>query len=53
MAVLTSFARGLWRDGLLIVTSLLFGICAIEAFATIVSPAWDIRTTQGFTVPVR
>ncbi|HEY0145962.1 MAG TPA: SGNH/GDSL hydrolase family protein [Methylovirgula sp.] len=52
VAVLTSFARGLWRDGLLIVTSLLFGICAIEAFATIVSPAWDIRTTQGFTVPV-
>ncbi|MEJ0050347.1 MAG: SGNH/GDSL hydrolase family protein [Methylovirgula sp.] len=51
VGVLTSFARGIWRDGLLIVASLLFGICAIEAFATIVSPAWDIRTTHGFTVP--
>ena len=51
VAVLTSFARGAWRDGLLILTSLLFGICAIEAFATIISPASDIRTTRGFTVP--
>ncbi len=50
VAVLTSFARGVWRDTLLIVSSLLFGVCAIEAFATIVSPAVDIRTTQGFTV---
>jgi hypothetical protein len=51
IAVLTSFARGIWRDGLLIVTSLLFGVCAIEAFAAIMSPAVDIRTTQGLTVP--
>ncbi len=29
VGVLTSFARGIWRDGLLIVASLLFGICAI------------------------
>ena len=50
LAILTSFARGVWRDGLLIATSLFFGISAIEAFATIDAPAQDIRIAKGFSV---
>jgi hypothetical protein len=50
LGVLTSFVRGAWRDTFLIITSLFFGLCAIEAFATVMSPAADIRQTPGFTV---
>ena len=50
LAILTSLARGVWRDGLLIVTSLFFGICAIEAFAMIAEPRQDVRIVKGFSV---
>jgi len=50
LADLTSLLRGRLRDFLLIVTSLVFGVLAIEAAADRLSPEPTLKTTPGLSV---
>jgi hypothetical protein len=50
LADLTSLLRGRLRDGLLVLASLAFGLCVIEAVAAVLEPKTLVNVTKGFSV---
>jgi hypothetical protein len=50
LADIASLLRGKWRDGLLVLASLAFGICLLEAAANILEPKTSINMTRGWSV---
>lgn len=51
LADIASFGRGKWRDFLLVLTSLAFGLCLIEAMANIFEPKTLVKEAHGWSVP--
>ena len=50
MAGIASLLRGKWRDGLVILASLAFGLCVVEGVATVLEPKTLLNVTNGFSV---
>jgi hypothetical protein len=50
IACLASLARGRWRDGLAMLASLAFGLCAVELAATLLEQKTVLVATPGWTV---
>ena len=50
IADVASLLRGATRDGLLVLASLVFGLCAIEAAAYVMKPGQVITSSDGATV---
>jgi hypothetical protein len=49
-AVLASLVRGKFRDGLLVVSTLLFGLCVIEGVSRLIEPRSQTIMTPGWSV---
>ncbi|MGI8569858.1 MAG: SGNH/GDSL hydrolase family protein [Methylocella sp.] len=48
---LASLLRGKWRDGLVVLASLAFGLCVFEGIATVLEPKTLLNVTKGWSVP--